>query len=182
MRSVIGVASLAVAAAFVTACASRPTAPVPPPAAAPVTAPRPAPVSAPAPVAPQPSGPIAGSRADFAAKAKDRVYFGYDQSSLDEASKRVLQSQAQWLTTYPSTRIQVEGNADERGTREYNRALGFRRAQAVKDYLGTLGVTGTRVETYSWGKDKPVSDGHDEASWSLNRNAYTNVVTEAGRS
>lgn len=177
MRS-ISLAALSGAALLASACASNPPAPTPPPAApaAPVAA-RPAPAT-PAP-APTPAGPAAGSKADFAAKATDRVYFDYDQYNLDDADRRALATQISWLKQYPGAKVQIEGNADERGTREYNIALGARRANAVADYLRSQGVTGDRVTTVSWGKDKPIDPGHDESAWSRNRNAFTNVVSEA---
>lgn len=176
MRS-ISLAALSFAALLASACASNPPAPTPPPAApaAPVAA-RPAPA---APTSPVAAGPAAGSKADFAAKATDRVYFDYDQYNLDDADRRALATQVSWLKQYPGAKVQIEGNADERGTREYNIALGARRANAVADYLRSQGVTGDRVTTVSWGKDKPLDAGHDESAWSRNRNSYTNVVTGA---
>jgi peptidoglycan-associated lipoprotein len=119
-----------------------------------------------------------GTKADFVGQAKDRVYFGYDQHTLSDEAKGELRAQAAWLTRFPGTRIQVEGNADERGTREYNLALGLRRAEAVKTYLVGLGVAGGRIDTHSWGKDNPLDGRHSDAGWSVNRNAYTNVVVE----
>jgi peptidoglycan-associated lipoprotein len=176
MRSTFTVALLAGTAALAAACASQPEPEPTPVVTAPVTTPRPAPVT-PGPT--QPSGPAAGSKADFAAKATDRVYFALDQYTLDDASRRALQGQATWLTQYPSARVQIEGNADERGTREYNLALGARRAESVAAYLSSLGVNASRIETVSFGKDKPMNPGHSEEAWSQNRNAYTNVVSEA---
>jgi peptidoglycan-associated lipoprotein len=178
MRS-ISLAVLSAAALLASACASNPP-PEPTPApvepAAPVVA-RPAPITpAPAPTA---AGPVAGSKADFANKNTDRVYFDYDQYNLDEADRRSLAGQASWLKQFPAARVQIEGNADERGTREYNIALSARRANAVVDYLRSQGIDGARVSTLPNGKDKPLDPGHDEAAWSRNRNAYTNVVTEA---
>jgi peptidoglycan-associated lipoprotein len=175
MRS-IGLAALSAAALLASACASNPPAPTPPAAApAPPVATRPAPVTPP----PAPSGPSAGTKADFEAKATDRVYFDYDQYNLDDADRRALATQVAWLKQYPGAKVQVEGNADERGTREYNIALGARRANAVAEYLKGQGVTGDRVSTISWGKDKPLDPGHDDGAWSRNRNSYTNVVSGA---
>lgn len=170
---------LGAALVLASACASQPKEqPAPKVAeAAPAPAPRPAPAPTPAPSTAL--GPKAGSKADFAAKNTDRVYFDYDQYTLDDSDRRVLQSQASWLKQYPSAKVQVEGNADERGTREYNIALGQRRADAVSSYLATLGVTGNRVSTVSWGKDKPIDPGHEDAAWSRNRNAYTNVISDS---
>ena len=175
MRS-ITLAAVSAAALLASACASNPPAPTPPPAepAAPVAA-RPAPVTPP----PAPSGPVAGSKADFEAKATDRVYFDYDQYNLDDADRRALATQVAWLKQFPAATVQVEGNADERGTREYNIALGARRANAVAEYLKGQGVSGDRVSTISFGKDRPLDPGHNESAWSRNRNAYTNVVSGA---
>jgi peptidoglycan-associated lipoprotein len=175
MRST-SLAVIAAAAMLATACASNPE-PEPTPAPAPVVTAPPAPV-APAP-APTPTGPAAGSKAHFAAQNTDRVYFDYDQYNLDAADIRTLQGQASWLKQFPGARVQIEGNADERGTREYNIALGARRADAVATYLKGQGIDASRVTTVSFGKDRPIDPGHDEAAWSRNRNAHTNVVTEA---
>ena len=137
--------------------------------------------TSPAPIAstPTPAGPALGSKADFAAKATDRVYFDYDQYNLDDADRRALATQVSWLKQYPSTRVEIQGNADERGTRDYNIALGERRAQAVSSYLQGQGIAANRIQTISFGKDKPLDPGHDEAAWSRNRNSYTNVIVEA---
>jgi len=161
-----------------TACASNPPPePTPPPVVA--EAPRVAPTPpAPTPT-PQPSGPAAGSKGDFAAKTTDRVYFDYDQYNLDDADRRSLATQVAWLKQFPSTRVEVQGHADERGTRDYNIALGDRRAQAVSQYLQQQGITATRIQTISFGKDKPLDMGHDEAAWARNRNAYSNIIVEA---
>lgn len=181
MRS-ISLAALAAAAAFtISACASNPP-PEPEPAPQPtetavVTPPRVSPPPSPPP--PTPSGPAAGSRADFAAKATDRVYFDYDQYNLDDADRRSLASQVAWLKQYPATRVQIEGHADERGTKDYNIALGARRAEAVVSYLKAQGIAADRISSISFGKDKPLDPGHDEAAWARNRNAYTNIIVEA---
>ena len=161
-----------------TACASNPPPePTPPPVVA--EAPRVAPTP-PAPIpTPQPSGPAAGSKGDFAAKTTDRVYFDYDQYNLDDADRRSLATQVAWLKQFPSTRVEVQGHADERGTRDYNIALGDRRAQAVSQYLQQQGITAGRIQTISFGKDKPLDMGHDEAAWARNRNAYSNIIVEA---
>ncbi len=174
--------TLVATAAALGACASNPKpepTPAPTPVAAPETAPRPAPAVQPAPQPATPAGPAAGSRADFTAKTTTRVYFELDQYTLDDADRAVLQAQAKWLTQYPTTKVQIEGNADERGTREYNLALGARRAESVASYLTSLGVNTSRISTISYGKDRPIAPGHDEAAWSQNRNSNTNLVTEA---
>lgn len=179
MRSSIKLVLLAATAAFAVGCASKPE-PAPPPRPPEVKV-EPPPPARPVPPTPptRPSGPTPGSKADFQAKATDRVYFDLDQYTLDETDRVALQGQAQWLTQYAAARVQIEGNADERGTREYNLALGARRAEAVAAYLSSLGVNTSRIETVSFGKDKPIDPGHTEESWSRNRNAHTNVVSEA---
>ncbi len=177
MRS-LGLTLLAGASMLAAACASNPPPePTPPPVVA--EAPRVAPTP-PAPIpTPQPSGPAAGSKGDFAAKTTDRVYFDYDQYNLDDADRRSLATQVAWLKQFPSTRVEVQGHADERGTRDYNIALGDRRAQAVSQYLQQQGITSTRIQTISFGKDKPLDMGHDEAAWARNRNAFSNIIVEA---
>ncbi|MBK8839528.1 MAG: peptidoglycan-associated lipoprotein Pal [Hyphomonadaceae bacterium] len=177
MRS-LGLTLLAGASMLAAACASNPPPePTPPPVVA--EAPRVAPTP-PAPIpTPRPSGPAAGSKGDFAAKSTDRVYFDYDQYNLDDADRRSLATQVAWLKQFPSTRVEVQGHADERGTRDYNIALGDRRAQAVSQYLQQQGITSTRIQTISFGKDKPLDMGHDEAAWARNRNAFSNIIVEA---
>lgn len=174
---------LAAGATFaISACASNPP-PEPPPTPTqttevtpPVTPPAQPPRVTPPPA---PTGPAAGSKADFAVKATDRVYFDYDKYDVDSEDQRALASQVAWLKQFPSTRVEVQGHADERGTRDYNIALGERRAQAVKSFLVAQGIAESRIQTISFGKDKPLDPGHDEAAWARNRNAYTNVIVEA---
>jgi len=178
MRS-LGLSLLAGASLFATACASNPKPePTPPPTVA--EAPRPAPVApTPIPSNPAPAGAAAGSKADFAAKSTDRVYFDYDQYNLDDADRRALATQVTWLKQFPSTRVEVQGHADERGTRDYNIALGDRRAQSVSQYLQSQGIAAGRIQTISFGKDKPLDAGHDEAAWARNRNSFSNIIVEA---
>ncbi len=97
------------------------------------------------------------------------MFFDYDSSTVNEQGREVLQRQAAWLKQYPNVRFTVEGHADERGTREYNLALGERRAQAVKDYLMSLGIAESRLVTISYGKERPAVAGSNEAAWSQNR-------------
>jgi peptidoglycan-associated lipoprotein len=99
----------------------------------------------------------------------DTVYFEYDQATLSDSAKDTLVRNAEWLRANPSARVQVEGNADERGTNEYNLALGERRAVAVKGYLTSLGVDGTRLVTISYGEERPADPGHGEDAWTKNR-------------
>ena len=116
-------------------------------------------------------------QADLVAKAgSDTVYFGTDEYSLDAASKLTLAAQARWMLSNPSVRGSIEGHADERGTREYTLALGERRANAAKEYLIANGVPAGRLTVISWGKERPVALGSDEAAWAQNRRAVTVVV------
>ena len=148
-------------------------------------APAPAPVAEPAPVvkaAPAQSGPIgplAGSQEDFITNAGDRVYFDLSQWRLDASDQEILKRQAAWLESYPNVRILVAGNCDERGTREYNLALGERRAATVKDYLVDLGVDPSRIETVSYGKERPIDGGATESAWARNRNGFTQIISGA---
>ena len=116
-------------------------------------------------------------QADLVAKAgSDTIYFGTDKSDVDPDSQRTLAAQAQWLIAHPTIRGSIEGHADERGTREYNMALGEKRANAARDYLVSNGVPSARLLVTSWGKEKPVATGSDEAAWAQNRRAVTVVV------
>ena len=107
----------------------------------------------------------------------DRVYFGFNKYNISNDAAEVLNLQAEWLKSDPSIKIIVEGHCDERGTREYNLALGERRANAVKNYLVKKGIKANRIKTISYGKDKPVFVGTGEAVWAKNRVAIT-VITE----
>jgi len=126
-------------------------------------------------VAPEPSGVTPGTQEDLVANVGDRVFFDYDSYDLTPNARDTLQRQAQWLQTYPNLTVTVEGHADERGTREYNLALGERRANTVKDYLVTLGVAPNRVSTISYGEERPVALCSDESCWAQNRRAVTIV-------
>lgn len=120
---------------------------------------------------------IPGSQADFVASIQsDTIFFDTDMSNIDENDRVILQSQAQWLARYPAVRVTVEGHADERGTREYNLALGERRANSARNYLASLGVDPGRITVVSYGKERPVALGSDEASWAQNRRAVTVTV------
>ncbi|MEP6343266.1 MAG: peptidoglycan-associated lipoprotein Pal [Maricaulaceae bacterium] len=150
--------------------------PVPPPVAPP------APVTAPVDTTPTFIAPTAGSLDDFLYQSggDGRVYFGYDQSTLSDTSRDVLRRQANWLNTYSNITAVIEGNADERGTREYNLALGARRASSVKAFLVSQGVAPNRLTTVSYGKERPIDAGSNEQSWSRNRNGNTNVNVANG--
>jgi peptidoglycan-associated lipoprotein len=116
-------------------------------------------------------------QADLVAKAgSDTVYFGTDEFSLDEATKTTLAAQARWLLANPTVRASIEGHCDERGTREYNQALGERRANATRDFLVSQGVPAARLVTTSWGKERPVATGSNEEAWAQNRRAVTVII------
>jgi peptidoglycan-associated lipoprotein len=148
-------------------CASKKPAPVeeaPPP-----------PQTAPAPT----SSIVPGSAEDLRVNVGDTVHFDYDRYSLQEEGKTVLQRQAVWLAKYPSVRVTVEGNCDERGTREYNLALGARRANAAKEYLVSLGVSAARIDTISYGKERPTCTESTESCWAQNRRDVTTITSGA---
>jgi len=116
-----------------------------------------------------------GSQEDLVVNVGDRVFFGFDRFDLNEVARATLEKQAAWLAKYPTVSVTMEGHADERGTREYNLALGERRANAAKDYLVALGVSPARVRTVSYGEERPVALGSNEAAWAQNRRAVTTV-------
>ena len=122
-----------------------------------------------------PSGAAPGSEADLVANVGDRIYFDFNQNSLSDDAKSTLSRQAAWLQKYPQVQVQIAGNCDDRGTEEYNLALGERRANAARDFLVAQGVTADRISTISYGKDRPTALGDDEQSWQQNRNAITAV-------
>ncbi len=121
-------------------------------------------------------GVEAGSQADLEQNAGHRVFFGYDQYSLTSQAQATLARQAEWLKKHPSTRVLVAGNCDERGTREYNLALGARRAAAARAYLVSLGVDGSRITTVSYGKERRLDPRSTSDAWALNRNATTTIA------
>ena len=127
------------------------------------------------PVTSGPVGPEPGSQADLEDSAGHRVFFGYNQYTLTPQAQATLSRQAAWLQEYPESRVLVSGNCDERGTREYNLALGARRAEAARAYLVSLGVDQSRITTVSYGKERPVDGGSTEDAWSLNRNSTTTL-------
>ncbi|HEY7296416.1 MAG TPA: peptidoglycan-associated lipoprotein Pal [Xanthobacteraceae bacterium] len=119
------------------------------------------------------SAAVPGSQQDFVVNVGDRVFFETDSSELTPQAVGTLEKQAQWLRTYPQYAFLIEGHADERGTREYNIALGARRAQAVRDYLASRGIGPQRMRTISYGKERPVAVCDDISCWSQNRRAVT---------
>ncbi len=115
------------------------------------------------------SGPTAGTQEDLVTNVGDRVFFALDSYALSPESRATLEKQTKWLRQNQGVTVTLEGHADERGTREYNLALGERRATEVRDYLVTLGVNPNRVKTVSYGKERPVDPSSNEAAWSKNR-------------
>ncbi len=121
--------------------------------------------------------PVPGSQEDFVANvAADRVFFDTDRFDIDAQDAATLRSQAQWLQHYPNVRVTIEGHCDERGTRDYNLALGERRANAAKNYLASIGINPARISTVSYGKERPDAVGSDAGSWAKNRRAITVTV------
>jgi peptidoglycan-associated lipoprotein len=121
------------------------------------------------------SGPVPGSQEDLVANVGDRVFFDFNMSAVKPEGKATLDRQAAWLAKWANNNVQIAGNCDERGTREYNIALGWRRANADRDYLAAKGVAKARITTISYGKDRPVAMGSNEQAWAQNRNAITSV-------
>lgn len=123
-------------------------------------------------------GPAPGSQADFVAQlmGQDTIYFETDRYNIDGADQSALAAQAAWLLRYPAKQATIEGHCDERGTREYNLALGERRANAAKNYLVSLGVDAARLTTVSYGKERPIALGSNEDAWSKNRRAVTVTI------
>ncbi len=119
---------------------------------------------------------VPGSAEDLRVNVGDTVHFDYDQYAVRGDDQATLQRQAAWLQKYPAVRVTIEGHCDERGTREYNLALGARRANAVKDYLVSLGVPSGRLETISYGKERPVCADSDESCYAQNRRGVTVVA------
>jgi peptidoglycan-associated lipoprotein len=171
----VAIAGLTLAIA---ACASQPK---PTPLASTIAEPK-APPSEYAPpptqgeVSEQPSQAVPGSTQDFVISAGDRVFFDTDAYTIRPDAAEILAKQADWLGRYPAVRVRIEGNCDERGTREYNFALGARRANSVRDFLVAHGVDGGRITTVSYGKERPIDAGDDESAWAKNRNAHTDIT------
>src|SRR4051812_45337285 len=174
-------ALVAAVALSVSACATKKPVYAPAPAPAP-TPPPPPPPPPPrvtqTPVAP-PSGPVAGSEQDFVVNVGDRVYFDFDSFAVRSDAQPVLAAQAAWLKRYPAVQVRIEGNADEKGTREYNLALGARRSNSVRDFLISQGIDSNRISTVSYGKEKPIDAGSGDEADQHNRNAHTAIVSGA---
>ena len=146
-------------------------------ASAPPPPPPPPPMASAA--APMTSSIRPGSLQDFKVNVGDTVHFGYNEYNVQDSDKGTLQKQATWLNKYPSVQITVEGHADERGTREYNLALGARRANAVKEYLVSLGVSTSRLQTVSYGKERPICTESNEDCWAQNRRGVSTITSGA---
>ena len=179
-RSKLGL--MLIAAIILSPACAKKAPPAPEPVAAAAPAPRPAPT-------PEPPAPAAGEwEAAEPAEATltpeeinrmgvlRRIFFDYDEAEIRPDQRPTLQSNAAWLREHPGVKILVEGHADERGTREYNLALGDRRASAAKDYLSSLGIATSRIEIISYGEERPVVSGESEQSWSQNRRGDFVVV------
>ncbi len=123
----------------------------------------------------RPGQAVPGSQEDLVQSAGDKVFFATDRSTLSDQARGTLDRQAEWMQRNPSVSVWVAGNCDERGTEEYNLALGQRRANADKSYLVAHGVVGSRIETISYGKSRPVDPGVTAEAWAQNRNAITSV-------
>jgi peptidoglycan-associated lipoprotein len=177
-RRAMRLALISGAAISIAACASTPKPPPPAPPSPPAAeAPPPPP---PPPISEAPVGPLPGSLQDFVINAGDRVYFDFDAYSVRPDAEKVLAQQADWLNRYPAVKVRIEGNCDERGTREYNLALGARRSNSVREFLIAHGVSADRIATVSYGKERPIDDGSGEDAWSRNRNAHT-AITDGAR-
>jgi peptidoglycan-associated lipoprotein len=120
-------------------------------------------------------GAAPGSEQDLVANVGDRVFFAFNKSDLSTDAQATLDRQSAWLQKYPSVNVLIAGNCDERGTETYNLALGQRRADAARDYLVAHGIAASRIQTLSYGKDRPVAAGNNEAAYQQNRNAITSV-------
>ena len=121
------------------------------------------------------AAPVPGSQEDLVINVGDRVFFGFDKSVITASAEKTLKRQAAWMRKHSTVTVTIEGHADERGTREYNLALGERRAVSVKNFLVALGVESRRIATISYGKERPDALGHTEAAWSQNRRGTTVV-------
>ena len=171
-----GLAAATLSAALA-ACASHPK-PAPVAEAPPPPRPAPPPTSVPPPAAVA-SRILPGSEQDFVVNVGDRVYFDLDQYAIRGDGQPVLAAQSSWLNRYPAVQVRIEGNCDERGTREYNLALGARRANSVREFLVSHGVAPSRIVTISYGKEKPIDAGTGEEAWQHNRNGHTALTSGA---
>jgi len=161
---------------FTAACSHKHPAELPP---APGPAPTPEQTAPEAPSGPVGNAVVPGSAADFRQSVQsDTIHFDTDKYNVDSTASAILDSQAAWLNKYPNVRITIEGHCDERGTREYNLALGDRRANAAKNYLAEHGVSPDRINTISYGKERPIALGSTPDAWAQNRRAVTVVLEQ----
>lgn len=174
MNRKIATILLLASATSLAACAKKAPETLPPVAEAP--APAPAPTMAPPP--PPPSGPAVGTQEHFAQAvgSSTTIYFDTDRFNIDTQDAAALQAQAQYFARYPQITFTIEGHADERGTREYNLALGEKRADSARAYLVSLGVDASRISVVSYGKERPVALASDEAAWAQNRRAASVII------
>lgn len=158
----------------VAACSKKAPEELPPP---PVDTSRPAQATPPPPT-PRPSGPVLGTQEHFlnAVGRSTIIYFDTDRFNIDSADAAALQAQAQYFAQYPALTFTIEGHCDERGTREYNLALGERRANSAKNYLVSLGIAASRITTVSFGKERPLALASNEAAWAENRRAASIII------
>ncbi len=179
-RSALRLALIGAATVSMAACATKPKPTYPTTTAAPPVQAPPAPDRGVAQQSlPANQGPLPGSQQDFVINVGDRIYFDLDSYAIRADAQALLDAQATWLKRYGATAIRIEGNCDELGTREYNLALGARRANAVRDYLVGRGVNGERITTVSFGKEKPIDGGSGEEANAKNRNGHTVLVSGA---
>ncbi|MFM7348274.1 MAG: peptidoglycan-associated lipoprotein Pal [Erythrobacter sp.] len=171
MNRKIAMILLLASATGLAACAKKAPADIPPP---PQTEPTAAPSTGPT----QPVGAQPGTQAHFeqAVGSSTTIYFDTDRYNIDSQDAAALQTQAQYFARFPQLTFTIQGHADERGTREYNLALGERRANSAKAYLVSLGVDANRIAVVSYGKERPVALGSDEASWAQNRRAASVII------
>jgi peptidoglycan-associated lipoprotein len=162
VATAVRVGAFVVAAAFLAACSSTKEEAPPPTASVPTSSIKP------------------GSADDFRVNVGDTVFFDLDQHSVRADGQPILQKQAAWLQKYPAVKLMIEGHCDERGTREYNLALGDRRAYAVKEFLVSLGVDAARLQTKSYGKERPICSESDESCWQQNRRGFSVISAGAG--
>ncbi len=134
-----------------------------------------APVEAEAVQGTEPLGPVPGTQQDRMENVGDRIFFDYDSAVLKPSARSTIERQVEWLKLFPEITLTLEGHCDERGTREYNLALGERRSTAVKNYMVALGMDAGRLTTISYGKERPVSLGHNAAAWTQNRRSVSVV-------
>ncbi len=121
------------------------------------------------------TGPTPGTQADLVVNVGDRIFFETDSTDLTPSARTTLENQAAWLGQHSALNVSIEGHADERGTREYNLALGERRANSIKNYLVALGVSPSRISSLSYGKERPAVPGSNDMAWSQNRRGVTKV-------